>query len=96
MPLEPLYSLEVAAELIPCPYNTLVQLLHKHKEKFGQARFHTQYTNNQGVHVRMLTESECLIVRGMVIQLKNNGRLGYRKIFSTSGRTGFLNVTYVA
>lgn len=76
MPLEPLYSLEVAAELIPCTLDVLRHILSRNPEKFP-ARFHTQHEPRKrngvivdyegGRALRMLLESECLAIREMVI-----------------------------
>lgn len=70
--LEPLYSLEVAAELIPMTsIQTLYVFLGKHKDKFP-----ARYRNGGAVPVngrmmarqqRLLSESEIIRIREMVI-----------------------------
>ena len=84
MALEPLYSIEVAAELIPVRKNTLEVFLHRHKDEFP-VRMHT---GEMRASVRMLTESECLKIREMMIRPATRGRKGIRRDFSlrTVGR----------
>ena len=67
MPLEPLYSLAVACELIPVSGPTLASILHRHKEKFP-ARYNLDSHAGPGGPERMLLESECLAIRDMVIR----------------------------
>lgn len=80
MPLEPLYSLEVAAELIPISLGNLNNLLIKYATKFP-ARYHTVPDDPGGrgnKSVRMLYESELLALREIVI--KNSRR--YERVSS--------------
>ena len=69
MALEPLYSIDVAAELIPVRKNTLEVFLHRHKEQFPTLL----HTGSVGMPIRMLTESECLKIREMMIRLAPKG-----------------------
>ena len=64
--IEPLYSLEVACELIPITRGNMMNLLFHYSDRFP-ARY------NQEVHpaVRMLTETECLEIRNIIIKLGN-------------------------
>lgn len=78
MALEPLYSLDVAAELIPCTRVVLDHILTRRASEFDPPRYHTQYeprkrngviVDYEGGHpIRMLYESECLKIRDMVIR----------------------------
>lgn len=74
MAIEPLYSLEVAAELIPISKDALVHIILRHPEKFDEPLYHTLPENNKGSNiVRMLTERECLVVRDMIIARGRRG-----------------------
>ncbi len=62
--IEPLYSLEVACELIPCDMLTLMNIL-------GDVRFEARY------HVtgaRMLSEAECINIRNIIVAPKQRMR----------------------
>lgn len=87
MPLEPLYSLDVAAELIPINRRSLDVILHNYKERFP-ARYHTEM-NAEGRPPRMLTESECLEIRNMVVKLQGTRKaiLGANRRTIKSGAT---------
>jgi hypothetical protein len=63
--LEPWYSLEVAAELIPVSLNNLNVILHRHAADFPP-RYLTAVEGDVQTQ-RILTESECLRIRNMVI-----------------------------
>src|SRR3970282_2577276 len=68
--LEQLYTLEVAAELIPFPsYAALVLWLGRHKSEFpGRYRFtHKPGQRLGSVPQRMLTHSECVRIRKMTV-----------------------------
>ena len=67
MGLEPLYSLAVACEIIPIRGTTLRVILHRYKEKFPP-RYNMDSHKGAGGPERMLTESECLAIRDMVIR----------------------------
>ena len=60
MAIEPLYSLDVACELIPMTRDALLHTLSRYPEKFDEPR----YIDN----VRMLSEHECLTLRELVIR----------------------------
>jgi len=62
--IEPIFSLEVAAELIPIDMLSLQWLLDTHAHEFSTPTYHTM----AGVpyNVRMLTESDCLKARELV------------------------------
>jgi len=63
MAIEPLYTLRVAAELIPCPtIGALYQFLWHHK-----AEFPPRYRKLHAHEVRLLTESEVLKIREMTL-----------------------------
>ena len=85
MALEPLYSLDVAAELIPINRRSLDVILKNYKEKFP-ARYHNE-ANPVGRPPRMLTESECLEIRNMVVKLA-----GTRKAILGSRQTPYSHV----
>ena len=77
MAIEPLYSLDVAAELIPCTRAVLGHLLSKRASEFDPPRYQTMREPRKrngvivdyegGVPLRMLTETECLKAREMII-----------------------------
>ena len=69
MAIEPMYSLAVAAELIPCSDAYLDVILHRRGEEFPR-RYHTEGKSS----IRMLTESECLRIRDIVIQAGSGPR----------------------
>jgi hypothetical protein len=72
--IEPLYTLAVAAELIPFPSTTaLSQFLFRHKNKF-EAR----YRRTRWYEVRLLTESDILRIREMTLLPKSESRYGKR------------------
>jgi hypothetical protein len=83
MPIEPLYSLEVACELIPCTMPALLHVLSRHPGKFNPPLYHAggepRYRNGRltdyegGRARRMLTETECLTVRNMMMRIGKNG-----------------------
>ncbi len=88
MAIEPLYSLDVAAELIPCTKHVLNHILTRRASELDEPLFHTCLDNGpgkQGHLVRMLRESECLKIRDMVI--KRGGPHG-------RGARGERNLTY--
>ena len=63
--IEPMYTTEVACELIPISVTNLGNILFKYKDMFPP-RFDTL---TQGAP-RMFTETECLQIRNIVIQNK--------------------------
>lgn len=73
MALEPLYSLDVACELIPCSKITLEHFLSRKADQFDQPLWHTMYNAGKAASraipaIRMLRESECLKIRNMIIK----------------------------
>ena len=85
MNLEPLYTLKVAAEVIPfTSVNTLSQFLFKHKGLFPP-----RYRKYRHFAVRLLTEGEIKKIREMTVI---NGREYYDKrsalILEKYGRLG--------
>lgn len=70
MALEPLFSLEVAAELIPISILTLVDLLDNFPDEFSSPVYHTMTGSSH--NIRMLTESDCLKAREFVIKRKSD------------------------
>lgn len=76
MAIEPLYSLEVACELVPCTYSWLTVILSRYKERFGEPRYH--HENGQ----RMLTESEILEIRNIVVN--GSGKTKHRQTILAS------------
>ena len=76
MSLEPLYSLEVAAELIPCTFDALKHIISRRASELGPPTYHAggeaRYRNGKlvdysgGHPLRMLTESDCLKIRDML------------------------------
>jgi len=79
VPLEPLFSLEVACELIPLGYHSLTNLLCRHADKFPP-RYHLgiEIPEGQGggSPKRVLYESELIAIREMVI---SNTRIGVKR-----------------
>lgn len=64
LPLEPLRSLAVAAEMIPMrSMNSLYQFLLRHKAEFPSRYFH----GKQGKQVRMLYDNEIKKIREMLL-----------------------------
>lgn len=61
MSIEPMYSMAVAAELIPCSYTYLGFLIHKNKDKLGPPVYHGDTGQ------RMFKESEVLILREIML-----------------------------
>jgi hypothetical protein len=84
VPLEPLYSLEVACELIPVTEAALKHILSRRATEFGPPIYHDggepRYRNGHlvdydgGAPHRMLTESDCLKVREIVT------RVGFKRV----------------
>ncbi len=66
--IEPLYSLDVAAELIPLSKSALCHILFRKSHLFKEPIYHT-FHNEKGAAgmVRMLRESEVLQIRNIVI-----------------------------
>jgi len=64
MAIEPLYSLDVACELIPIARTNINNILIKYKDRFDPPRYNA-LSHGQA---RMLTETECLKIRELVIQ----------------------------
>jgi len=91
VPLEPLYTLEVAAELIPLSYQNLLNLLFKYSDRFP-ARYHHLIDGPNGSGAkRMLLESECQAIRDIVISSDRHSK----KLISTHGLMGFVKATKV-
>lgn len=75
MGIEPLYTIKVAAELIPMPSaNALHQWLFKNPDVFAEKRYRR---GSYGIDRRLLSESEILLIRSMV--LKSTTNLGSRR-----------------
>ena len=70
MAIEPLYSRDVAAELIPMSASGLDKILARYAEKFPP-----RYQMEGQVGIRVLTESEVLAIRDIVIK---NGQPGMK------------------
>ena len=71
MAIEPLYTLDVACELIPISKYALEHILSRRADEFEAPLFHMLMDDGKGKgchQVRMLRESECLKVRNMVIK----------------------------
>ena len=78
--IEPMYSVPVACELVPCTEVVMRRLFHDRPDLFGPARYMTAYTYRHygpngyrtdewgGPSVRMLSETEVLNVRGVLIR----------------------------
>jgi len=64
--IEPLYDMQIAAKLIPHPYNNLKAWLHNHPEFPKRYRFITRYRRR----VRLLSASEILEIRRQLIEVK--------------------------
>ncbi|MDR4493756.1 MAG: hypothetical protein R3B74_04915 [Nitrospirales bacterium] len=67
LPVEPLYDLKVAANLIPMHYPSLRKLLSRHKAQFP-ARYRR---STGGRRIRLLSASEIRRIRPMVIDETN-------------------------
>ena len=65
MALEPLYTSAVACELIPISHANLANILYEYKHLFPP-----RYDTLSPGQPRMLSESECLKIRELVIQRK--------------------------
>lgn len=90
--LEPLYSLEVACEMIPMPTITaLYQFLSRNKEQFPGRYRRSGGRGKVPIEQRLLTLSEIVRIREMTVHDKSESR------FTRSGRpTGrFTNTTKV-
>ena len=84
MSIEPLYSLAVACELIPCSEKALTYILSSRKEQFNEPHFLTEYAARErhgkivdykgGLPLRMLLESEVLRVREILVQPRQGRR----------------------
>jgi len=91
--VEPLYTIEVACELVPCSEVTLRLLMRNRTDLFGPARYMTAYTYRKrganghlsdewgGPSKRMLSETEVLNVRGVLLRTtrKDPYRPGFGK-----------------
>lgn len=97
MSLEPWYSIEVAAELIPCSRSTLEHILSKYPDEFDSPRYHIAHNVKGNPSLRILTEAECLTVRGMIIKTGNyQGKGGHRHDVMRQDRFGiFLGVSVI-
>src|SRR5438309_1047616 len=70
MAIEPIYTLQVAMELIPMPTaSALYQFLSRHKDEFPgrYRRSHVNGENARNIQERVLTESEIVRIREMTI-----------------------------
>lgn len=73
--LEQLYTLEVAAELIPMPsIGALYQFLHKHKEEFPPLYRMTHIPGGGTVDVRFLSHEECIRIRALTFKMTTHAR----------------------
>jgi len=64
--IEPLYDMQIAAKIIPHPYNNLRAYLHNHPEFPKRYRFVSRFRRR----VRLLSASEILELRHRLIQVK--------------------------
>jgi len=82
VPLEPLYSLDVAVELIPCSKIVLEHILSRRASEFDPPLWHTMYheaTGKGNPACRMLRESECLKIRGIILKSGGPRRTGLKR-----------------
>lgn len=84
MPLEPMYSLDVACELIPITRTALEHILNRNKDEFPlryysgaeERRRNGRVVDYEGGNpIRMLLESECLRIRERLLR---PGRKGFK------------------
>ena len=80
MAIEPLYSLEVAAELIPMPVHNLGSFLATHKDEYPPRFNHAVTLGKGGQAPRMLTETECLKIREAIHSAARRGGETRRKM----------------
>lgn len=88
-PIEPLFTMEVAAELIPFPsVSALYNWLHNHRETFRPRYQRSRGPSGRGFvkQFRMITHTEILLIRKMRLvegrensEYANNGRPKGRK-----------------
>ena len=64
--IEPLYDMQIAAKIIPHPYNNLRAYLHNHPEFPRRYRFVSRFRRR----VRLISASEILELRHRLIQVK--------------------------
>lgn len=82
--LEPVYTLEVACELIPMPSKqSLEQFLHYHKDLFVPL-----YRPMRWYRVRMLSESDCIKIREMTLFSGKRNGMGYNPFLERIRETG--------
>ena len=68
LPLEPLFTLKVAAEIIPFPsVEALRQWLYRHRDEFP-ARY--RRTSKGTTHIRLLTATECRTIQTQTLVKK--------------------------
>jgi hypothetical protein len=70
LPVEPLYDLRLAAQLIPMSHDALRQYLISHKEEFSR-RYRRD--RQRRLH-RMLSGSEIRLIRSRILRFKNPDR----------------------
>ena len=64
LPVEPLYDLQIAYQLIPMQYDSLRKFLSRHKSQFP-----ARYRRTEGRRrIRLLLASEIRTIRGMVVE----------------------------
>lgn len=74
--IEPLYTLKVAAELVPMPsIPALDQFLNRNKPEFP-----ARYRRTRWYEERLLTESEILKIRAMLVYDQSDARFVHRNV----------------
>ena len=69
LPIEPMYGLQMVAELIPCSYSTLKWTLSLNKHLFDEPRYRFSGT---GRRYRLLTASEVKLCRELLVRSKRS------------------------